>query len=135
MKKNILTVILTLVFCLTLLCGCGSKTTVTDLTGTWKSENNNGSWMEAVISGDTIEVNWVSDNGDTKSLYWAGSYTAPAKAASEYSWDSENDHTKTDDALLASGDDTKTFTYKNGQISYSVSALGTTTTMHLSKEK
>ncbi len=135
MKKNILTVILTLVFCLTLLCGCGSKTSVTDLTGTWKSENNNGSWMEAVISGDTIEVNWVSDNGDTKSLYWAGSYTAPAKATLEYSWDSENDHTKTDDALLASGDDTKTFTYKDGQISYSVSALGTTTTMHLSKEK
>ena len=32
-----------------------------DLAGTWKSEDNDGSWMEAVIADDTITVNWVSD--------------------------------------------------------------------------
>lgn len=43
-----------------------------DLTGTWKSEDNDGSWMEATINDNTISVDWVSDNGDTKSIYWIG---------------------------------------------------------------
>ena len=39
-----------------------------DLTGTWKQTNSNdpSSYMEATISGDTIEVNWIGT--DTKSL-------------------------------------------------------------------
>ena len=37
-------------------------------------------WMEAAITADTITIQWVSDNGDTKSLYWKGTYTAPDKA-------------------------------------------------------
>ena len=43
-----------------------------DLTGTWKQTNSNdpSSYMEATISGDTIEVNWIGT--DTKSLYWKG---------------------------------------------------------------
>lgn len=106
----------------------------TDLTGTWKSEDNNGSWQEATITDSTIEINWVSDNGDTKSLYWAGSYDAPTEYVEEYSWTSNNDHEKTDMALLASGDDTKDFTFKNGVISYEASAMGTTTTVKLEKQ-
>ena len=49
-----------------------------DLTGTWKQTNSNdpSSYMEATISGDTIEVNWIGT--DTKSLYWKGTYQAPA---------------------------------------------------------
>lgn len=45
-----------------------------DLTGTWKQTNSNdpSSYMEATISGDTIEVNWIGT--DTKSLYWKGTY-------------------------------------------------------------
>lgn len=47
-----------------------------DLTGTWKQTNSNdpSSYMEATISGDTIEVNWIGT--DTKSLYWKGTYQA-----------------------------------------------------------
>ena len=107
-----------------------------DLTGEWKQVNSNSedSWQSATISGESIEVYWVSDNGDTTALYWAGTYTAPETGDEPYSWDSENDHEKTGLALLASGDDTKTFTYENGQLSYSVSALGTTTTVRLEKE-
>ena len=50
-----------------------------DLTGTWKQTNSGSddSWMEAEITADTITIQWVSDNGDTKSLYWKGSYNAP----------------------------------------------------------
>jgi len=106
----------------------------TDLTGTWKSEDNDGSYQEAVISDGYIEINWVSDGGNTKSLYWAGSYTAPSEYVEEYSWTSTNDQEKTSSALLASSDETKEFSYKDGKISYEVSALGSTTTMFLEKE-
>lgn len=106
----------------------------TDLTGTWKSEENNGSWQEAVISNDRIEINWVSDNGDTKSIYWIGTYEAPTEAVDEYVWTSDRNKEETDNALLASTDDTKEFTYKSGVLSYEASALGTTTTVKMEKE-
>lgn len=114
-------------------CGNSSKEP-TDLTGTWKSEDNNGAYMEAVISGDSIEINWVSDGGKTKSIYWVGTYTAPTEYVKEYSWTSERDKEKTDSALLASTADTKDFLYSDGKISYEASALGTTTTVELTKE-
>ena len=64
-----------------------------DLTGTWKQTNSGStdSWMEAEITADTITVQWVSDNGDTKSLYWKGSYNAPDKAG-DWKWTSQGDH-------------------------------------------
>ena len=109
--------------------------TPTDLTGTWRSEENDGSYQEAIITENAIEINWVSDDGKTKDLYWAGTYTAPNEAIDEYSWVSENDTEKTDTALLASSDETKEFTYKDGKISYEASALGTTKIMELTKQE
>ncbi len=107
-----------------------------DLTGDWKQVNSSSddSYQQATISGDTIEIYWVSDNGDTKSLYWTGSFEAPTTADEPYSWESKNDHDKTDSALMASSDDTKKFTYEKNQISYEASALGTTTTIRLEKQ-
>lgn len=136
MKKSSLFLMALLV--MVLLVGCGSSSEKTsDLSGTWKQSNSGSddSYQEAVISGDVIEIYWVSDGGDSKSLYWAGSYDAPTEEVSTYSWDSVNDHEKTDSAMMASGDDTKTITYENGEISYSASMMGTTTTVKLSKEK
>ncbi len=108
-----------------------------DLTGDWKQVNSSSddSYQQATISGDTIEIYWVSDGGDTKSLYWAGSFEAPTTADEPYSWESKNDHDKTDSALMASSDDTKKFTYEKNQISYEASALGTTTTIQLEKQE
>lgn len=83
-----------------------------------------------MIDDGTIEVYWKSDD-DTVSLYWAGTYIAPTTETNEYTWDSVNDKIRTNAALLASGDDTKTFTYKNGIISYSVSAMGVIKTVEL----
>ena len=117
----------------TVLIGCGSKGT-TDLTGTWTSENNDGSYQEAVITENSIEINWVTDDGATKSVYWVGTYTAPTDPITEYAWTSERDKEKTDNALLASTDDTKDFSYKDGVLSYQVSAMGTTTTMELKRD-
>lgn len=119
--------------------GNGDNTSkqIPDLTGEWKQSNSKSddSYQAATISGDTIEIYWVSDNGDTKSLYWTGSFLAPTTADEPYIWDSENDHNKTDSAMLASTDDTKTMTYQNGVLSYEASALGTTTTVKLEKQK
>lgn len=106
-----------------------------DLYGTWKQVDAGDSYQEAVIEGDTITINWVSDGGETTSLYWAGTYTAPDTTDDSYSWTSENDTEKTSKALMASSDETKDFTYENGDLSYEVSAMGTTTTVHLEKQE
>ena len=113
------------------------KKQVPDLTGNWKQTNSksDSSYQAATISGDTIEIYWVSDNGDTKSLYWAGTFVAPTVADEPYKWDSKNDHSKTENAILASSDDTKTMTYQNGVLSYEASAMGTTTIVKLEKQK
>lgn len=130
MKKTIFAIALAI----TMLTACGEKTEATsDLSGTWTTEKSGDSYQEAVITDSYIEINWVT--ADSKSLYWAGSYTAPESAITEYSWTSENDKEKTGSALLASGDDTKAFTYKDGAISYEASAMGTTKTMKLTKAK
>ncbi|QAY64837.1 hypothetical protein ET495_09840 [Xylanimonas allomyrinae] len=107
-----------------------------DLSGEWKQTNSNAddSWQAATITDATIQINWVSDNGDTKSLYWAGTFEVPADSADSFTVVSTNDHEQTDAAMLASSDDTKDFTYKDGEISYEVSALGTTTTVRLQRQ-
>lgn len=113
------------------------KSELPNLSGEWKQSNSNSdeSWHGATISENTIEIYWVSNNGDTKSLYWSGTFVAPETTDEPYTWVSENDKEKTGAAILASGDDTKTFTYEDGQISYSASAMGTTTTVRLEKSE
>lgn len=101
------------------------------LEGNWEEKEKGDSYQAGYIHDDIIEIFWISDGGDTKALYWSGSYTAPDNLDNGYSWDSINNKEKTATALLASGDDTKTFTYENGEIVYKASALGTTKTMHL----
>lgn len=133
MKKKLIVLALA-VFMVLSSTGCGSKKEIPDLSGTWKSKENNGSYQEAIITADTIEINWVSDSGNTKSIYWVGTYTAPTEATDTYEWTSERDEEKTASALLASTDDTKVFSYSKGKISYSVSAMGSTTTVELTKE-
>lgn len=144
MKKVLFTLVSMLM--IISLYGCGDSgdtssdpvptATPPDLTGEWKQVNSKSddTWQSAMINEDTIEIYWVTDNGDTTSLYWAGTFVAPQTNDEPYSWESENDRDKTDFALLASGDDSKTFTYENGQLSYSASAMGTTTTVKLEKE-
>lgn len=117
-------------------CGAPAEPQIPDLTGGWKQVNTTSadSYQQAVIQGDTIEIYWVSNGGDTKSLYWAGTFVAPTTPDEPYTWDSVNDTEKTSSALLASTAETKTFTYEKKQISYSASAFGTTTTVRLEKQ-
>lgn len=108
---------------------------IPDLTGQWeqvnKSQEGDAAYHTAVITDDTITIDWIMD--DTTFLYWAGTFTAPQTADEPYTWDSENDKEKTGSALLASGDDIKAFTYENNQISYEASAMGETMTVYLEK--
>lgn len=143
--KKLFFIILALVMC-TGLVACGGSSSSKqegytpakplDLSGTWVQINSNSdeAWQEATIADGTIEINWISDKGETKSLYWSGTYEAPTKSTNEYEWTSKNDKEKTDSALLASGADTKDFTYKDGVISYEASAMGTTTTIKLERQ-
>ena len=125
------------------LCACGEADTggatseepqsPPDLAGVWTQvdASDGDSYQQATISGDEITINWVAP--DSTSLYWAGTYVSPTTADEPYTWTSENDTAKTGSALLASMDETKDFTYENGQISYEVSAMGTTTTVRLER--
>ncbi len=108
---------------------------VPDLTGAWKQSNPNSekSYQQATITADKITVEWVTDGGNTTSIYWVGTFAAPTAASEPYTWTSQKDVAATKSALLASGDATKEFKYENGIISYKVSALGTTTTVNLKK--
>lgn len=147
--KKLAIISLCVALLITIFTGCSSTPTssgnggnnpekqIPDLTGEWKQENSKSdkSYQAATINGDTITIYWVSDNGDTKSLYWAGSFVAPTTADEPYSWTSKNDHSKTESALLASSDDTKTMKYENGVLSYEASAMGTTTTVKLKKQQ
>lgn len=144
MKKKLLSLMLVAVVAigLTACGGSGSSEDTAsneplDLTGTWTQTNRNSEdmYQEATISKDAMEIYWVSDNGETKDLYWAGTFTAPTEATDECSWTSENDTEKTEMALLASTGATKEFTYKDGEITYEVSAMGSTTTVTLEKQE
>ncbi|MFE4195861.1 hypothetical protein ACFRJ9_08345 [Paenarthrobacter sp. NPDC056912] len=106
-----------------------------DLTGGWKQSNpaSEKSYQQATITADKITVEWVTDSGNTTSIYWVGTFAAPSSATEPYTWTSARDVEATKSALLASSDDVKEFKYEAGTISYKVSALGTTTTVNLKK--
>ncbi|ROP64113.1 hypothetical protein [Curtobacterium sp. PhB115] len=109
---------------------------IPDLTGAWKQNNtkSDDGWTSATITDDTITVNFVTDGGDTTSLFWVGTYTAPTDDTLPYVWTSTRDKAATDNALLASTDDTKDFTFADDEISFPVSIAGTSTTVRLSKD-
>lgn len=141
MRRKFLTACAVVCLCLSLTsCAGESKQASPDnlsLVGEWKQSNGDSEegYQAAYISETEMEIYWVTDGGDTVSLYWAGSFTPPAKEdKAPYSWESKNDTSKTTTAALASNDGSKSFTYENGEIIYSVSALGTTSTIRMKKE-
>ncbi|MCT1364031.1 MULTISPECIES: hypothetical protein [unclassified Microbacterium] len=100
-----------------------------NLVGDWTAEGDNVSHI-ATITEDTISVDWFNDEDDSRSVYWVGTYEAPTEAG-DFAWESARDEEATASALLASQDDTKTFNYEDGKLSFEVTALGTTKTVIL----
>lgn len=117
----------------------GQESTVSDLTGVWSDKtvetvDSEDTWMEAVITEGTISIDWVSDGGDTRWIYWVGTFDSKIEGALPQKVVSERNAEETDRALLASSDDTKEFTFEDGQLSYSQSALGQTRKIVLEKQ-
>lgn len=110
-----------------------SQESAPNLVGDWKQENpgTSGPTQSAKITATTIEINWILDD-DTTAIYWIGSFDAPEEDK-KYTWTSVKAADKTASAMLASGDDTKEFTYEAGVISYSSTILGVTKKMRLKK--
>jgi hypothetical protein len=107
-----------------------------DLNGEWKQSNSNTpeSYQTATITGDQIAIDWVNDAESTKAVYWTGSYVAPTEDMESYSWDSQGDVAQMESALLASGDSVKTFTYKDGMLTYELTAMGVTMTVEMNRQ-
>ena len=76
----------------------------------------------------------MNDEEKTKSLYWIGTYEAPTSAVDEFKWTSKGDTEAMSSALMASQDETKDFSYKDGVLSYKASAMGTTKTVEMKKK-
>ncbi|MBD5162376.1 MAG: hypothetical protein HDT14_10275 [Oscillibacter sp.] len=111
------------------------KTVPPNLTGEWwaPDASNKDAYHGIYISGNHIEIYWISDGGATQTLYWEGTYDAPTDGKEPYTWESYSDPSHASGLLAAAGS-TKEFTYENGVISYSASALGMTTTIEAKKQ-
>lgn len=135
--KKLIVVFLAVTLCLSL-CACGSSEPKVDvseplnLIGNWEEADKSGTYQAGFINDTTIEIYWIMDDG-THALYWSGTYIKPDTAETTYTWESQNDKSRTDMALLASSDDTKQFKYSNGELAYEVSAMGMTRTAVLVK--
>ena len=106
-----------------------------DLWGEWRYNNGDEESFHGIfISGDTIEIYWVTEGGLSTSLYWAGSFEAPPDGKEPYTWESICDENRTSAAQLASNENTKTFTYANGILSYDANILGVSTTIETRKQ-
>lgn len=107
-----------------------------DLSGEWKQTNSNSrdSYQAATISGDTITIDWVNEAESTTALYWVGTYEAPTEDTDTHAWTSVGDVEQMETALMASGDDSKDFTYENGVLMYELTALGVTMTVEMEKQ-
>lgn len=96
--------------------------------GTWVT---NPKAFSAVISGKLITISIVST--DSSSLYWQGTWDAAAKATDGTKIVSNADVEALSSSLLGSQDKTKTFTYANDEITFSMSMMGTTKTIRIKR--
>lgn len=106
-----------------------------NLEGEWKQTNISPEedYQTATISGNSIEIKVVNKKEDTTSIYWSGTYLTPELKNGVYTWVSENNVSKNNSSLVSSSENSKTFNYANGVISYESSYLGTEKTIKLEK--
>ena len=111
-----------------------SKKNSISMVGQWTQINTNSAgWMTASISGDSIQVNLVGR--DSSSIFWMGTFNGTHKYAGSFKVTSIGDQDAMKWAIMASSEKTKTFSYKNGVLSYQFSMGGSSTIVHLKKTK
>jgi hypothetical protein len=94
--------------------------------GTWTADG-----FSAVIKDEVITISIVSP--DSSSLYWQGTWPASMKATDGVKYVSKADVEALSMSLLGSQDKTKDFTFKNDELTFSMSMMGTTRTVRLQK--
>ena len=103
----------------------GNDPVYVDMPGEWVQTNshNDGSYQGIYISEDYIEVYWVFDRQNGATLYWAGTFKYPdnLKENGKFTFESVADSSRMTYSLLAAEEETKTFTYNKGVLSYDVS--------------
>lgn len=105
---------------------CSSGNTSTDgklasHVGNWKADGFN-----AEITASEITIYIVGN--DTKSLYWTGTFPDGADKVK-----SAGDTDAMSESMLGSQDSEKTFTVDDDKISFEMSMMGTTKTIHLKR--
>ncbi|QGN58859.1 hypothetical protein [Nostocoides sp. HKS02] len=91
------------------------------LNGTWKADG-----LEAVIAENSVEIHIVDK--DTSSLYWKGTFPTGSDTVTSVA-----DKEALSSSMLGSQDAEKVFTIKDNEITFKMSMLGTTKTIHLKK--
>lgn len=128
MKRRVIALLAAL--CL-LLAACGPKepAPAPDLTGKWgQSPGNGANWhFIGTVTEDVIKVEWYQETYDETYLYWEGTFTPPVDGTEPYSWESTTMHTveELESSNLfnrATREQIKTFTYKDGKISFLVTS-------------
>ena len=118
LKKIVCMVAMALVFCLS---SCGSRRNAPppDLTGEWRQVGEADSFYQvATITEDTIETYLYVVSDESIYLFWTGTFTPPENGKEPYTWQSVNDIEKAQTSHWAMRDEVKSFTYKDGKISY-----------------
>jgi hypothetical protein len=118
------------VFTLLTMTACGREKTPPpppDLTGDWVQPSGDEWYHIATITEDTIEIWWYLPASDKRELYWSGTFTPPTDGKEPYEWTSANHYTEgqlnaTYHFNRTSREETKTFTYQDGKLSYNVTA-------------
>jgi hypothetical protein len=105
------------------------------LVGNWYQTENgiDGIIMSASVNrNNTIQINMETrDSGG--GIYWMGSFDSGNSPKTSFTTVSLADPDAMKWEIFSSQDQTKSFTYKNGDLSYKFSMMGTTTTVHLRK--
>lgn len=105
-----------------------SKTT--SLTGSWTTDSDPDFEMHATVGANDIVIMWVSPSDESKSLYWKGTFNADGGSHIL----SKADTDALESSLLGSQDKSKQFTYDDDELSFEMSVMGTTKTIHLHRK-
>lgn len=105
-----------------------------DMNGTWTQTASGFTTitMTATISDGEISID-EQDGSNLSGLYWKGTFPVSTILSDGFSVTSAGDTDAMNASLLASLDKTKTFSYKDGDLTFSFSMVGMTTTVHLQR--
>lgn len=147
LKKIMLTVMgLALVAFVAIVAGCGTSTSAAStrtsvvplsaqasLDGTYHQTKSGipNIVMTAVVTNDNITITMTMSG--TSGVFWDGTFDTQGVVSSPWNITSTRDAQAMSSDMYGSSEQTKTFTYNNGDLSYQFSILGVSTTVHMSK--